>query len=223
MPSTPKLAILELEIGQDGTTVLNAATRELEQFAGRAIVREIDRTAPPGGPAEGDSYWVLPTATGVWTGHDNDIAYYENGAWSFQTITDGWLIEDQETGELWRWTGAARQRALNRQYTLTILAPTSSEDRTIVNIGTLPLTLVEVEAVCVGTTPSVTWTLRSDTDRSATGTAEVTGQVTTNTTTGDLVTVGTTIPANSFLWLETTAVSGTIAEIHFTFRCRAGR
>lgn len=73
------------------------------------------------------------------------------------------------------------------------------------------IVLSEMRAIIQGgATPSVTWTVRYAADRSAAGTEVVTGgTVSTNTTTGDAVTVfnNGTIPANSFVWLETPTVT----------------
>jgi hypothetical protein len=69
-------------------------------------------------------------------------------------------------------------------------------------------------------TPSVTWTIRHHaTDRSAAGNEVVTGGTTTTSTTSgsDVVAFNdATIPADSFIWLETTAQSGTVTELHIT-------
>ena len=68
--------------------------------------------------------------------------------------------------------------------------------------------------------PSVTWTVRHHaTDRNNAGIEVVTaGTTTTSTTAGSDVTAfnDATIPADSFVWLETTAKSGTVTEIHIT-------
>lgn len=40
-------------------------------------------TAPPGSPGVGDSYIVASPATGVWEGHEDQIAYYIDGGWRF--------------------------------------------------------------------------------------------------------------------------------------------
>ena len=53
----------------------------------------IDRhlTAPPGAPVDGDTYIVAATATGLWAGQENNLAYYYNTAWFFVTPNDGWI------------------------------------------------------------------------------------------------------------------------------------
>lgn len=100
---------------------------------------------------------------------------------------------------------------------ISIQNPGSSEDASIF-FTNVELTLSEIRAVLVGSsTPSVTWTVRWAADRSSAGTEAVTsGTTTTSTTTGDDVTSfnNDTVPADSFVWLETTAKSGTVAELH---------
>lgn len=102
---------------------------------------------------------------------------------------------------------------------ITIESPTSSED-----IGMfftdVAITITQMNAVLRGSsTPSVTWTIRHNSDRSATGNEVVTsGTTTTSTTTGSEVTSfnDATIPAGSWVWLETTAQSGTVDELSVT-------
>lgn len=96
---------------------------------------------------------------------------------------------------------------------IAVESPTSSE-RIHMFFTDKAITIRKMTAVLKGSsTPSVTWTLRFSTDASAAGTEVVTaGTTTTSTTTGSVVTTFTddTIPANSFVWLETTAKSGTV-------------
>lgn len=82
------------------------------------------------------------------------------------------------------------------------------------------ITVTKMVAVLVGSsTPSVTWTVRHDADRNAAGTQIVTGgTTTTSTTTGSVVTSfnDATIIADAFVWLETTAQSGIVGQLHLT-------
>jgi len=66
--------------------------------------------------------------------------------------------------------------------------------------------------------PSLTWTIRHNPSRSAIGSEVITDGTTTTTSTGQVVTTfdDATIPANSFIWFETTAMSGTIDEFSVT-------
>jgi hypothetical protein len=102
---------------------------------------------------------------------------------------------------------------------VTIESPTGTEDVSLF-FTDAAITVTQLNAVLVGSsTPSVTWTVRHGTDRSATGNEVVTsGTTTTSTTTGSEVTSfnDATIPAGSFVWLETTAQSGTVDSISVT-------
>lgn len=102
--------------------------------------------------------------------------------------------------------------------TITVESPTATEDITICFTKDA-VTVSEVRAVVRGTSPSVTWTIRHGTDRGAAGSEVVTsGTTTTSTTTGSDVTAfnDATIVADSFVWLETTAQSGTVEELSVT-------
>lgn len=77
----------------------NAAMVLLDQLV-QPAVKSRTVTAPPGGPAEGDTYVVAPSATGVWAGKDGKFAAWLNGAWSFTTPTEGWLAYVIDTAEL---------------------------------------------------------------------------------------------------------------------------
>ncbi len=103
---------------------------------------------------------------------------------------------------------------------ITIEDPTSSEDITICRFNEA-VTITKVVGVVVGSsTPSVTINPKHHTDRSNAGNALFSSaQAVTSTTTGDVDTSfsDATIPADSFLWLETTAKSGTVDELNITF------
>jgi hypothetical protein len=101
---------------------------------------------------------------------------------------------------------------------LTVESPSDSEDISIFK-APADISITEMTAVVRGSTPSVTWTVRHSTDRSAAGNEVVTsGTTTTSASTGSVVTSfnDATIPDGSFVWFETTATSGTIEEIHLT-------
>lgn len=102
---------------------------------------------------------------------------------------------------------------------ITVEDPTNAEDISMFFTEDA-ITITKMAAVLIGSaTPSVTWTVRHSTDRSAAGNEVVTGgTTTTSTTVGSIVTAfnDATIPAASFVWLETTAKSGTVDELHLT-------
>lgn len=102
---------------------------------------------------------------------------------------------------------------------ITIEAPTNAEDISFF-FTNKAITITEMRAVLTGSaTPSVTWTVRHGTSRDAAGAEVVTsGTVTTSVTTGsDVVTFNdATIVADSFVWIETTAQSGTVLSLAIT-------
>lgn len=105
--------------------------------------------------------------------------------------------------------------------TLTVEDPTSSEDIGFYFFNSA-VTIQEIEAVVVGSsTPSVTIEPSHSTDRSAAGNDVLSSPTAiTNTTTGQNLTAfdDASVPADSFLWLETTAKSGTVDELTITVR-----
>jgi len=107
----------------------------------------------------------------------------------------------------------------NRSFGITIENPTDSED---ISIFQTPFDITIQREVCVtsGSTPSVTITLRFASSRSAVGTELNTGGNTiTSTTTGnsDISFNNASISQESFTWIETTALSGTVSEISCTW------
>lgn len=112
------------------------------------------------------------------------------------------------------------QQTARKSKSITIENPTNSEDISMFYTP-VSLTISEIQAVLRGAAPSVDWTIRHDPDRNAAGTEVVTGGTTTaNTTTGDKITImdDPTIPADSFIWIETTAKTGTVDAMHITIR-----
>jgi len=77
------------------------------------------------------------------------------------------------------------------------------------------LTITAVDTILRGTTPSVTWAVRHATDRNAAGTLIASG-TSTSTTTGHTAAVSVSVPADSFIWLETSAQSGTVLSFAAT-------
>lgn len=125
------------------------------------------------------------------------------------TVLGKWWQEN-----VWR----SRVEALSGFKSITIPSPTSSEDVTLF-YASREVTITEIRAVVRGSTPSVTYTIRYGSDRSATGTeVKTSGSTATSQTSGDAVTSfnSATIAAGNWVWLETTAKSGTVNELSVT-------
>ena len=100
---------------------------------------------------------------------------------------------------------------------ITVENPTGSEDISMF-FTNKDITATEMRDVIRGSaTPGVTWTVRHGLGRNAIGTEIVTGgTLATDIISGSDVTSlnNPVIPADSFVWLETTTLSGTVDELH---------
>ena len=76
---------------------------------------------------------------------------------------------------------------------------------------------VITSAIALVSSGSVTYELRYAADRTTAGTLATTSDTVTNITTGDSATVqNQPIPANRYVWIEITAVSGTVTEFNLS-------
>jgi hypothetical protein len=100
---------------------------------------------------------------------------------------------------------------------VSIVSPTSSE-KVALFYTTSALTISRISSVVMGSsTPSATFSIRFGADFSQAGTEVVTGGITTtNTTTGQATTSfsNASIPANSWVWLTTSALSGFVSSLN---------
>jgi len=105
---------------------------------------------------------------------------------------------------------------------ITIEDPTGSEDITIFYTK-VAITITSVEAVIIGTTNVSGIQIHHSTDRSAAGnTLFSSAKTVSNATNGDDLTGfnDATVDAASFIWLETSGISGTPNELHLTIYYR---
>ena len=71
-------------------------------------VTNMTTTVPPGSPTLGDTYVVDTAATGLWAGHDGEVAVWANPVgpgtptpeWIFLAPNSGWLIFDESSSQL---------------------------------------------------------------------------------------------------------------------------
>jgi hypothetical protein len=103
---------------------------------------------------------------------------------------------------------------------VTIPDPVTGEDVTLFYTP-VAITITQIAAVIRGTTPSVLWFIKHatmTTGRDSAGAAVITAGTTTTDEGGVSITTfdDDTIPADSFLWVETTTVSGTNDELALT-------
>lgn len=95
------LPLLEAAQAQKHVTV-NEALSRLDALVSLSVLSRSIST-PPVSPLEGDRYIVGSSATGDWTGEDDTVAVYLNGAWVFLEPQAGWVawVEDETTKVLY--------------------------------------------------------------------------------------------------------------------------
>ena len=76
---------------------VNESLRRLDALVLLAI-EDKDATAPPGSPSDGARYIPAATATGAWSGKENTVAHYVDGAWEFYTPREGFIayVRDED-------------------------------------------------------------------------------------------------------------------------------
>lgn len=86
---------------------MDANILSIGRFGLHLSVIDRDLTAPPASPGAGDTYIPAATATGVWVGHEDDVALWDGAAWVFKTPRVGWLayIEDEEVMVVYKAAG----------------------------------------------------------------------------------------------------------------------
>lgn len=105
MPQTKNLLMNKVVEGQaSGETTVNEALEIIDaQIQFRALGFQ---STPPGSPADGDRYIVLPNGTGAWLPWDNYLTMYLSGVWKFVQPQNGWIVFDSGAGIYRRYNGA---------------------------------------------------------------------------------------------------------------------
>lgn len=87
---TPFLNLRRMDEGQATAELLhNESVNFIDALMRKAVI-EI-RTAPPGGPTEGDVYLIGAGGSGLWAGEDDSLVFWF-ADWFFFTPTEGWTI-----------------------------------------------------------------------------------------------------------------------------------
>ncbi len=107
MGTTTDLGITEIEAQEvQGDVTINEAFWRLDWFCNR-LVQDLTLTGPPASTTEGHAYIVAASATGTWSGYDDDVAHYFSSTWHFYTPNKGWVVTDVDNGTRYWWDGSA--------------------------------------------------------------------------------------------------------------------
>lgn len=85
---------------------VNEGLRKLDALVLLAV-EDKDATAPPGSPADGARYVPKATATGAWSGKENYVAHYVDGAWEFYAPREGFIAYMRDEDLLYVYNGSA--------------------------------------------------------------------------------------------------------------------
>ncbi len=106
MTVSPKYALTYLEVSQAQKHVgVNEGFRRIEALT-QILVKDRDLTTPPGSPANLDTYIPKATATGDWTGAENDIAFYDLDEWTIVPPSNGMRVYIDDENIWLYWTGS---------------------------------------------------------------------------------------------------------------------
>jgi hypothetical protein len=111
MSETPRLALPLLAAGQAQKHVThNDALMRLDALV-HLVVASRTQTVPPTTPGETSAYIVPAGGTGLFAGHQDDLAIFEDGAWSFLEPRAGWQAWVTDEAEHHVWTGTQWRRS----------------------------------------------------------------------------------------------------------------
>lgn len=92
MDHTPRLSLPFIMPSQAQKHIThNEAIQALDALV-QPVVESRTVTVPPATPMAGESYLVPSGATGAWSGHSDEIAAFQSGAWHFHDPAPGWQL-----------------------------------------------------------------------------------------------------------------------------------
>lgn len=109
MPSdrTTNLALPYIAAAQAQKHVThNEALRALDALV-QLCVLDRNLAAPPANPADGDRYIVAAAANDAWSGRSDQIAAWQDGAWTYFAPRPGWVAWVADENALLAWTGSS--------------------------------------------------------------------------------------------------------------------
>lgn len=105
MATTPHLGLTLLEQAQaQKELTVNTALYRIEALLNTAVLDK-DLASPPVSPAEGDVYIVADSATDEWSGHDGEVAYFEQ-VWRFVAPNNGLMFWVADESKFYQFDGA---------------------------------------------------------------------------------------------------------------------
>jgi hypothetical protein len=107
MSTTARFRLPLIAAGQAQKELYHNEALAAIDAAPHACIEDESVTAPPEGPAAGDSWLVAAGATGEWAERDDSLATWTEGGWRFVTPIAGMAVWNKAAGHWAHWSGTA--------------------------------------------------------------------------------------------------------------------
>lgn len=94
---TPRLTIPYILASQSQKEVTHNEGLNLLDIFIQPAVETASLSTPPGSPGEGELWIIGSSPTGGWAGHEDDIARFIDGGWSFHAPFEGMAVWQKDT------------------------------------------------------------------------------------------------------------------------------
>lgn len=106
MDDTARLSLPFIMAGQALKHIThNDALNRLDALV-QPVVESTVVSTPPVSPLPGEAWLVPSGAAGAWAGHGDEIAAWQDGAWTFFDPAEGWQVFDRASGTLRIFSGS---------------------------------------------------------------------------------------------------------------------
>lgn len=223
----------ELKPDANNVDPLNTNLLYLDAASNAWHLVSMSTSAPPGSPAEGDTYLVpdSATATGAWAGMEANFATYYGGRWWFVPVRVGDLlwVEDEGNGLGYRVRTVSPtlrfESVMNAQHSTLSVVPINTARYALLHVppkaiatsaGASPGVFIRtMRSVVFGTSsPSVSWVLETGTSYGVADATLLSGQTSDSTTGKNHAAGGLLCPAvasNRYVWVRINgALGGTV-------------
>lgn len=129
MEQSPRFALPFLVPGQAQKEWFHNEALQLIDVLVAPAIETIPSPTPPISPLAGQCFVVGGGATGVWAGHDNEVAAFGAGGWRFITPTEGLSLFIKTTGELLGRRGGIWETGITRLREVRVNGQTVIRDR----------------------------------------------------------------------------------------------
>lgn len=104
LEATPRLALSLLSAGQAQKELTHNEALLRADMLIQPVVQAVGVATPPTAPASGQCWIIGASATGVWSGHDANLACWTEAGWRFVAPFAGLMVLDASSGQIVRYS-----------------------------------------------------------------------------------------------------------------------